>query len=60
MAEPEYVSLKEAAARYGYDAEHFRRRAKRGELPGAFRVPPEDPKARWRVDLAELKKAWGK
>jgi hypothetical protein len=58
--EPEYVDIKTVARIYGYtDWRSVRNRAQRGELPGAFKAPPQ-PHGRWLVDIKELRKAWGK
>lgn len=53
------ATLKEVAGIYRYDVTYLRLKAGKGELPGAFKLGT-GPRKQWRVDLSELRKAWGK
>jgi hypothetical protein len=58
MAE-QYGTMKDVARIYGYKTEEsLWRLAKRGLVPGAFRVPT-GPRGRWRVDMQILRRSWG-
>lgn len=53
-----FADLKTAAKIYGFTTKALRVLAKRGEVPGAFQVPLNSPRGRWRIDLGILRKAW--
>ncbi len=50
----EIMGLKDVAKRYALHPESVRRMARRGQLPGAFKVGN-----RWRVNPDKLKERWG-
>ena len=62
MPEPDskFVTMKEAAGLYGYCVSEFRKKACRGEVPGAFKMSfPNCVRPHWRVNLKKLREEWG-